>query len=105
MQLNVGYMLTLVAVYLLMGLLVVATLRIMRDYHTDRALNWLGNLTDSKGLVGMERLLRGSALLLALIAMGAMAFWQTESLFVLALFILVSCSGNRARRIASNLES
>ena len=95
MQVNAGYMLALAAGYVLVYILVGVTLCLLRAYHWDQALAWLGRVTSVKDLRGLDSLLIQTLPLVALGFAIAIPFWHTEGVAVLAALTWLALAANR----------
>ena len=95
MQVNIGYMLALAVGYTLVYLLVELALRLLRAYHWDQALAWLGTVTSVKDLRGLDNLLIQTLPLVALGFALAIPFWHTEGVAVLAALAWLGLAASR----------
>lgn len=94
-QVNAGYMLSLAAGYLLLYLLVAVVLRLLRAYHWDQALAWLGTVTSVKDLGGLDDVLIQTLPLMALGFALAIPFWHTEGVTMLMALTWLGLALNR----------
>ncbi len=94
-QVNVGYMVALAVVYILLYLVVAVVLRLLRAYHWDQALAWLGTVTSVKDLRGLDNLLIQTLPLVALGFAVLIPFWHTEGVTMLVTLIWLGLALNR----------
>ena len=93
-EVNLRYILVLVAAYALFLTLVALALRLLRAYEWDEALDWLATVITIKDLRGLDRLLISVVALATVGLTAAIPFWHTEGIAVLAGMTCFSLGAN-----------